>query len=228
MKANLLLVMFLLVISSVTAAEIHGTIYSASLSKVKNVVVEVDSSPVQRLVAKEGEYGFSVPAGRDYTIIAKVNNSKVAEERISVKADGSYVIDLFIFPEFEDEVIEEIVIDDPLLEESLWEGGSNSSWIVILIILGLIGIAGARFIIKRKPDQIKKELLKEEMKLPSKNDLDKIIELIKSEGGRMNQKELRKHFPLSEAKVSLMIAELESKGKIEKIKKGRGNILVLK
>src|SRR3989338_9282873 len=167
MKINLLIVMFLLVISSVTAAEIHGTIYSASLSKVKNVIVEIDSSPAQRLVAKEGEYGFSVPAGRDYTIIAKLNNSKVAEEKISVKEDGSYVIDLFVFPEFEDEVIEEIVIDDPLLEESLWEGSSNSSWIVIIIVLLLMGIAVTRFVIKRKPEEIKKELLKEEMKLPS-------------------------------------------------------------
>src|SRR3989338_11049393 len=160
MKVSLIAILFLIVISSVSAAEIHGTIYSASLSKVKNVIVEIDSSPAQRLVAKEGEYGFSVPAGRDYIIIAKLNNSKVAEEKISVKADGSYVIDLFVFPEFEDEVIEEIVIDDPLLEENLWEGSSNSSWIVIIIILGLIGIAGGRYLMKRKPSEIKKELLK--------------------------------------------------------------------
>ena len=33
---------------------------------------------------------------------------------------------------------------------------------------------------------------------------------------------------MSEAKISLMIAELEHKGLVEKIKKGRGNIVVLK
>jgi len=50
---------------------------------------------------------------------------------------------------------------------------------------------------------------------------------LKKEGGRMTQKEIRKHINLSEAKISLVIAELEDSGKIKKIKKGRGNILIL-
>jgi uncharacterized membrane protein len=52
--------------------------------------------------------------------------------------------------------------------------------------------------------------------------------IIKEEGGRTTQKDIRKKIPLSEAKVSLMISELEAKGKIQKIKKGRGNIIVVK
>ena len=54
------------------------------------------------------------------------------------------------------------------------------------------------------------------------------LEIIKKEGGRTTQKDIRKEIPLSEAKTSLMIAELEHKGIIEKIKKGRGNIIILK
>ena len=59
-------------------------------------------------------------------------------------------------------------------------------------------------------------------------DLEKIIKIIKQEGGRTTQKEIRKQIPLSEAKISLIITELEHKGIIEKIKKGRGNIIILK
>ena len=33
-------------------------------------------------------------------------------------------------------------------------------------------------------------------------------------------------FPDSEAKISLVLTELEAKGKIKKIKKGRGNIII--
>ena len=44
----------------------------------------------------------------------------------------------------------------------------------------------------------------------------------------MTQKEIRKNIPYSEAKVSLWITELESDGKIKKIKKGRGNVIALK
>jgi uncharacterized membrane protein len=58
-------------------------------------------------------------------------------------------------------------------------------------------------------------------------DLTKITDLLKKNNGRMTQKAIRKEFPLSEAKISLMIAELEALGKIKKIKRGRGNIIVL-
>ncbi|MEK6827817.1 MAG: hypothetical protein AABX78_00550, partial [Nanoarchaeota archaeon] len=60
------------------------------------------------------------------------------------------------------------------------------------------------------------------------NDLEHLIKIIKKEDGRTTQKDIRKQIPLSEAKISLMIAELEHKGIIEKIKKGRGNIIILK
>jgi len=66
-------------------------------------------------------------------------------------------------------------------------------------------------------------------KIPKKESgdyLDKILELIKKEG-RITQKEIRKQIPLSEAKISLIISELEAKGIVRKIKRGRGNIIIL-
>jgi uncharacterized membrane protein len=59
-------------------------------------------------------------------------------------------------------------------------------------------------------------------------DLQKMIDAIRKEGGRTTQKDIRKQIPLSEAKISLMISELEHKGVVEKVKKGRGNIIILK
>lgn len=64
--------------------------------------------------------------------------------------------------------------------------------------------------------------------LDSGKDLDALMSFIRKEDGRTTQKDIRKQFPLSEAKISLMIAELEDKGLIKKIKQGRGNIIVLK
>jgi uncharacterized membrane protein len=54
-----------------------------------------------------------------------------------------------------------------------------------------------------------------------------MLSLLAKNQGRMTQKDIRKEFPLSEAKISLIIAQLESAGKISKIKKGRGNIIIL-
>lgn len=76
-----------------------------------------------------------------------------------------------------------------------------------------------------------KEEMKDEPKettTPQGNELQLILDYLKKEGGRTTQKDLRKQFTSSEAKMSLMIAELEHRGVLEKIKKGRGNILILK
>ena len=53
--------------------------------------------------------------------------------------------------------------------------------------------------------------------------------MLKNCGGRLTQKELREKMPeYGEAKISLMVAELEEMGLVKKFKKGRGNIIVLK
>lgn len=82
------------------------------------------------------------------------------------------------------------------------------------------------------PEAKIKEETKEESKdnapAPQGDELQLILDYIKKEGGRTTQKDLRKQFTSSEAKMSLMIAELEHRGILEKIKKGRGNILILK
>jgi uncharacterized membrane protein len=54
-----------------------------------------------------------------------------------------------------------------------------------------------------------------------------ILEIIRSNGGNMAQKELRKNLEYSEGKVSLMLIDLERRGCIRKVRQGRGNILFL-
>ena len=59
--------------------------------------------------------------------------------------------------------------------------------------------------------------------------LNQTLEIIKKNEGRITQKKLRKEMMhLSEGKVSLILTELEHKGQIEKVKKGRGNVILLK
>ena len=53
------------------------------------------------------------------------------------------------------------------------------------------------------------------------------IQLLKKQNNRMTQKELIDKMGLSDAKISLLVDELVSEGKIKKIKKGRANVLVL-
>ena len=224
-------ILFLLLLNLVNAATIHGTVYDLSLKKVNNAIVEIDTSPRQFMVAQNGSYSFNVPNG--FYIIKsqlKQKNSVVAsvQENITIKQEGNYVLDLILFPDIE-EGIENIELDlnGDIIDE---EKNKILSIVVLMIIfLGIMAIGYYYFIKSKKahPTETVKEDKDSEKNIQD-TDLNQLINVIKNEGGRTTQKDIRKQIPLSEAKISLMIAELEHKGIIEKIKKGRGNIIILK
>lgn len=67
---------------------------------------------------------------------------------------------------------------------------------------------------------------KKKFLLPS--DLQGVMDIIRGQGGRITQKELCSRLKCSDAKVSLMLADLERRGLIDKFKKGRGNVVILR
>ena len=222
-----MLFVFILSCSFVNAATVYGNIYDLSLSKVSGASVEVNTTPQQYFVSKDGSYSFDIPNGF-YVIKAELrNNGIVAFEsrNISVNQEGNYVIDLILFPSFEeeDDISQDIEITIPETEEK------NFTSIFALIFVFILG-AIVYFVFKgRKKEKTQEDKSEgKEVVEDSEKYLDKITDIIKKEGGRTTQKGIRKEIPLSEAKISLMIAELEHKGVIEKIKKGRGNIIILK
>jgi uncharacterized membrane protein len=58
-------------------------------------------------------------------------------------------------------------------------------------------------------------------------DCRQVLAIIEKNDGRITQLDLRKMLPYSEAKVSLIVSDLENRGLVKKIKKGRGNVLIL-
>lgn len=64
-------------------------------------------------------------------------------------------------------------------------------------------------------------------KLRSSADFKEVMDAIRSQGGQISQKDLRSRLKCSEAKVSLLLADLEKKKMIEKFKRGRENVVVL-
>lgn len=223
MKKVLLLLIFLIFAENCIAATIHGTVYDDNLNVLKNAIVEIDSTPQQRYLAKEGTYSFTLPEG-SYTIVTKYDD-QVAEEKITIEKDGSYVLDLFLFPSFEDEdeLLKETG-DINLEDEYFEEEKDKTSFLGLGIIITLLLIGAIFYFLKPKKPKIKSGI----DDINEDDELEKYFEFIKKQGGRTTQKEIRKNFPMSEAKISLIITELEHKGKIEKIRKGRSNIIILK
>lgn len=230
LKILIYFVLALFLVNFANAATIHGAVYDLSLKKVNNVVVEISTSPKQFLVAQNGSYSFDVPNGA-YTIKAQLMQKNAAlasvQENITIKQDGSYVLDLILFPDIE-EGIEDIYVD---VNGNIIEIEKKGSAMLILIIVFFVSASVLIPVYFYKLKKTKKGAIKiEERKTEEYEDgsLGHLIKIIEQEGGRTTQKDIRKQIPLSEAKISLMIAELEHKGVIEKIKKGRGNIIILK
>jgi len=228
-RALILSVLFILLSNTVFAANISGTIYDIELNELNNVIVEINSIPKQSFVSKNGQYSFEVSHG-EYIISAK-HEQGIAKETITIADNGSYNIDLILFPDFseEEELLNESDLDisTPYIEPP--EKNHSLYYLIGFILFIIITIIVIFRYTKKLETGLQEELkeIKKTDKEELESDLNEIIKFIKKQGGRTTQKDIRKNFPQSEAKISLMIAELEHKGRINKIKKGRGNIITL-
>lgn len=220
LKFSLYFAVFLVLITGVFSATISGTIYNLNLEKLDDAVVGINTEPVQKYIAKNGTYMFNLNPGQ-YTMIAFKTNVENLEitQKIKIDEEGDYLLDLILFPTLREE--EELLnITQFDIGDEYFEKDYTLYWIIAIIGI-VVFLVIAYFILSPKKTE-KKEIQQADA------ETGKVIEFIKKQGGRTTQKDIRKQFPSSEAKISLIITELEKKGKIEKIKKGRGNIIKLK
>ncbi|WP_456327416.1 helix-turn-helix transcriptional regulator [Archaeoglobus sp.] len=216
MRLIAIILAIIVLLTPVKSAVIKGNVYSWELEKIK-AVVEINTTPIQRVVAENGSYEFNVPLGV-YEIRA-YSDGLECNETVVIKKDGVYVIDLILFPNI-DELYDEYNFTE--LNFSLTTEKSESNFFPLLLtLLSIVVVLGVTttYIVRRKKT-------KREESLPE--DLATILEILKKMGGRATQKELREKLGWSEAKLSLALTDLERRGKIEKYRKGRGNIIFLK
>ncbi len=202
------------------AALITGLVYDRDFNLLKNVVVEITTNPKQIYVAKNGSYEFLVTDGR-YTLSAyfRIKNGTTifTSKDIYISGGGDYKVDL-ILDKIYNGSLPEIPSQKNVLTSIIRDNIVISLAVALLMALSLTIVI---FFKHRKSTIVveNKEL----------DDRTTVMKIIKDNGGRIAQKDLRKQLAQwSEAKVSLVVSELEVKGLIEKIKKGRGNILIIK
>ena len=240
-KIIYLLILFITlisIISSVSAATLKGNIYNSNFELEENVLIEIDLT-TQQYLSKDGTYIFQLPTG-EHNLTAKKGTFLVTET-IIISNEGEIIYDIFLLDDFTDEDdLWDDIEDDPLANDlDQKDDQTNWSHIVagILFFFVIIRLYRARkkygsLRVFRKKVRVEQKKTVEEHKKDLADEpgyLERTLKIIKKHGGRISQKQLRKEMlDLSEAKVSLIITELEHKGKIEKIKKGRGNVLILK
>jgi uncharacterized membrane protein len=214
----------LILLPTVSAATISGTVYNLFLDELDKAIISINTIPEQTMVSNKGTYKITAPPGT-YTLTAfyeKQDEIYFTEEEIIIQDEGIYTIDLILVPQLEgefdfDEDEEDIEIIEP-----------SPSPLIMIIVLSIIVLMLLYVILVKKHfiDEPEPEP-QQQTKKSEKKDLEKLLKALKEGGGRMTQKELRKKMKDSEAKISLMLTDLEAQGKIRKIKKGRGNVIIL-
>ncbi len=241
-KKQIILGIFLILslVFNAQAARVYGTIYEWSdLEKpLKNVIIEVEqnSTRVHYNISNDGSYYFEVLPG-NYTIKAKYYNNNllefIGEENVHIDdVEESRNLDLLLVPPTDSGI--ESLGDINLSGEMDPREPDYSFYLPLFIVIILIGSVILFFLKKKKRMQLletnepapveKTDWQSTERELP--DDLKELYKLILEKGGRTTQKDLRKEVRYGEAKVSLMVADLESRGLIKKIKKGRSNIII--
>jgi uncharacterized membrane protein len=238
---------FTLLLPLTHAATISGTAYDGlTLEALKNVVISINTNPVQTKLAKEGTYSFDVGVGK-YALKATYTEQGIvvqeALQPLTVEKEGNYVIDLILLPEIGDIPDEPFPDDEPL--PGIWDqlvGGPLPLLALLGIVLVIVGYSilnvhrntrtnahaikmdaatlDERGAEARAPENKTGEIMLDQYALETLHHLQR-------GGNRLTQKELRAMVNIGEAKVSLVVSELESYGLVKKIKKGRGNILIL-
>ncbi len=173
---RLILLMLLLLIYPASGAVIKGTVYSwENLEPLPKAIVTINTTPEQRVVAKNGTYTFVVPPGT-YEIKAYYYSNGELElydnETVTVRGNGTYVLDLILFPRLN---LNESV---PNIQLSLGkrEGGFPLFWLA----LAIVPIAFILYWKFRRRKVVEEEL---------PEDLKEVVEIIKNEGGRITHSE---------------------------------------
>lgn len=209
MRALIILIL-LLSIPLAYGASIHGIVYDIGIDAADKSIVTINTVPKQQQVAIDGEYSFNIPKG-NYTIKASYK-TLYTEENITITDEGNYTLDLFLFEDLETDLLgQETGLDENLDQQT------KTTWKIPISIIIIILSAAGYFFYKRKKKPI----------IHTEDEAEKVIALIIKHGKRTTQQNLRKELGMSEAKLSLILTDLEHQEKLRKIKKGRANIIIL-
>jgi len=234
-----------------SAAKIYGEIYNIELEPV-GALVKINTTPEQKAIF-HGNYSFDVPPGVYMLEAFSVEKGIVYSdsELLKIEQEGNYRVDLILM-----ETEEELFLNDTELNSivellNLISEEKKTNWKAIAIaIAAFIFVVLAIVVVKLRKRRKVKKLRKGKVRRKGKEKAEgaetrareeskeKILELLRTDTfkkqvidilqkeRRILQRDLRKKLNVSEAKLSLLVSELEAEGKVKKIKRGRTNILI--
>lgn len=205
MLKRAVLLSMLILFSLSSCAYVFGDIYGQNLAKVNKTVVEVQGPFTYQLVTDKANYSLYLPPGQ-YNLSASTYDSEgnlalYATQQVTVGTTDQQV-DLVLNP-----------IQFPYEYPLLLLG------IIIAITIAFMENRKNRTQSPTAPISPVEKIVKPD------SEAIKVLEALERMEGRATQKELKESLGFSDAKLSLILAELEDLRKIKKFKRGRGNII---
>lgn len=221
MNKQILAILALALIAN--SAFVHGDIIKSQNDDSTKTLIRIEGKFTYQMITKNSNYSIFLPDG-EYTLQSQgISNDGQIVSSVSNKLN--------------------IGADDQRIDLLLKKEDTTQYYIVIIIAILIAAIAiwkmksktinsqtQQKQIIQTQTEEIE-EVIEETTPIENskKNELDedakKVIAIIESNEGRITQKELRQTLGFSEAKLSLIVSELESMQIVKKFKRGRGNIV---
>lgn len=229
-------ILLLMVATAVSAARVFGTIFDEDIQPAR-AAIQINTTPQQQFITTDGAYSFTIPAGT-YRLAAVGANAS-AEKNVTIEADGEFRIDLILLPGVpeEDAALADLLdvpdvstpADTPAPADYT---GPAALVLALLLAAAVLYSQRHRFTQSPARNETGTASTTEITAAPASSgrvltaDQGKVMQTLASFGNRASQKDLRKALSQwSEAKVSMELTELEDIGAIQKIKKGRGNVI---
>ncbi|MEW6035242.1 MAG: hypothetical protein AB1529_01400 [Candidatus Micrarchaeota archaeon] len=210
MRKNALLLLALIGMAS--AAYVYGDIYQQDLQKLNRTAIRIEGRFTYQLVTDKANYSIFLPEG-DYAISASSSDSGAGElrslEKVSVGPEDQRV-DLVLRPALRAEYALFLLALCAIAVIFLW---SSRRW----------GKAAGQEN-GRKPERASQEPVAEQ-KFELDEDAKSVLRVLDGMEGRATQKEIKETLKFSDAKLSLILTELEQTGHVRKFKRGRANII---
>lgn len=152
--------------SNITAIVHGGTYEGDTFEPLNDTVIDINSTPPQSIVAKNGMYSFELVPG-DYAITARYyqNNTLTysREATFKIESEGNYVFDLLLYPVSENPVTGENAakIDNSNSELDEQSKTDFSTISYLLIAFMLILLLGGGYKLSRKHNKIEKNAFQE-------------------------------------------------------------------
>lgn len=232
MRYSLLIVLFLhFAFQPAYAALLYGDIYEGdTFSPLNNTIIRIDGPMSVQFIAHQN-YSIKLPLG-EYVLSASSFTGRkcdyYAQERINLNQD-TMRFDIVLLPC----ELQQLVPPVDEIPESAMRRQSNEQALLLIafVLLALAVWLFFRHLSVKKGKMQRYEERPEEDVAESGHPLDedsrRILDILKSSGGRMLQKELRQIIGASQSNTSLVLTELEHLGYIKRFKRGRENLLKL-